>query len=140
MNRKANTLGIITMIHMMTNMTFSNIKRSIEWHLLVEMELTDEGQSSKDQIAEVIQSMQLNNDQKERIYKALLHAFHKAYQRTQNAERFKNILLRIWSSKQEVKGDGWGFFVVDKPGFESHLAVDDTTYVVELFIYQERHQ
>jgi hypothetical protein len=93
-----------------------------------------------DQIAWAVRDLHLIPRQRERIHEALAEALLSAWRSGPASGPRPPVLFRIWSSDTDVEGGAWGFFIVERQGFEPSAPVAEVTCVVELFLYQERHR
>jgi hypothetical protein len=126
----------------MTNITSSKNMRLPEWRMLARIEvidLSDGGQSLSDQIAEAIGHLHIKPAQLERITGAILHTANRVVHNPESSEKFSSLLILMWSARKFIAGAGWGFFIIEKQETESELTATETAYVLEVFLYQERH-
>lgn len=113
-----------------------------EWHLLARIEVTDlsdGGRSLRNQIAEAIGSLHTDSIQLERITVAILQTANRILCNPESSENFGSLLIMMWSAKGFIEGVGWGFFIVEKQETVSGSTTSETAYVLEVFLYQERH-
>lgn len=128
--------------HIMTNITSSKNMRLPEWHMLARIKVTDlsdGGQSLRDQIAKAIGSLETKPPQLERITVAILQTANRVLSNPDPSGKFGLLLVLIWSAKEFIEGAGWGFFIIEKQETVSGSTASETVYVLEVFLYQERH-
>lgn len=89
-------------------------------------------------VTETMRELDLQPLQLERIQLAVLETVQRASLRQQPARPFSPVHIRIWVAGEYVRGCGWGFFIVEKPGNDLQTAPVEAERLVELFLYQER--
>jgi hypothetical protein len=126
----------------MTDVITSSTKTTPNWQLLAEFALKSISgceQGLIDRVMETARSLSLKRTQLEQIHEIMVQALNRARKGAQSAEHLCPMLIRIWSTEKIVNGFGWGFFIVEKQRVEPQLTAGGTAYVVELYLYQERH-
>jgi hypothetical protein len=126
----------------MTDVITSSTKTTPNWQLLAEFALKSISgceQGLIDRVMETARSLSLKRTQLEQIHEIMVQALNRARKGAQSAEHLCPMLIRIWSTEKIVNGFGWGFFIVEKQRVEPQLTTGGTAYVVELYLYQERH-
>jgi hypothetical protein len=126
----------------MTDITSSKDTRLPEWQLLARIEVIDlpgEGQSLRDQVAEAIGKLHVKSSQLEQITAAILLTANRVLGNPESRGKYGVLLVLIWSARKCIEGAGWGYFIIEKQDTVSGLAANEIAYVLEVFLYQERH-
>ncbi len=92
-----------------------------------------------DQIAEAIGSLHIKASQLERITAAISQAANRVLCSPELSGKFGSLLVVMWSAKEFIEGAGWGFFIIEKQEAVPGPAANEAAYVLEVFLYQERH-
>lgn len=124
----------------MANDVPEDTEKNGSWQLLGEFKINnvvENDQHLTKEISEVIQGLNIQSSQLDRILNALMGVIQKASLIRERAKEISSILLRIWVETECVCGRGWGFFVVEQPNSHSQAMAGLTMYLVELFLYQE---
>lgn len=89
-------------------------------------------------VTETMRELDLQPLQLEKIQLAVMEAVQRASLRQQSAKPISPVHIRIWVAGERARGNGWGFFLVEKSASDLLGAPAETEYLVELFLYQER--
>lgn len=110
------------------------------WYLRTEFlmtEISESGWTLTNQISKAVEGLNIRPARLERIDEAMLTALYRLQRSAKLAGRLPAVRIRIWSSAANEESSSWGFFLVERSGNESPSHGTQTTFFVDLFLYQE---